>query len=378
MEAEHLVKRGHEVFVITTSPNEHYREEYMNGVKIYRLPPNNLYAFYDNFKNQNNHKIPSKVMWHIIDTFNLRLKNKIRTILLDEKPDLVHVHNFGGLSTLLFNEIKNNGLPVVFTAHDYSVICPKANLLRSDNSICEEGSLICLGYAKIKKFLLGGAVDVVISPSQFLINKLRENNIFNETEMIKLPNPIELGETSPSSKPYHKKLMLLYVGELSKHKGLHILIEALKRIDDENICVDIYGRGVHEDYFKSISKDLNVFFRGYANGFEELKKAYQNANVTVVPSICYEVFGMIILESFMNSTPVIASRIGGIPEVVRDGYNGFLFKPGSVNGLRRILERISEHPSILKELERNAYKSSQGYSIEDHVKKLEEIYRGLL
>jgi len=109
-----------------------------------------------------------------------------------------------------------------------------------------------------------------------------------------------------------------------------------------------------------------------------LKKAYQNANVTVVPSIWYEVFGMIILESFMNSTPVIASRIGGIPEVVRDGYNGFLFKPGSVNGLRRILERISEHPSILKELERNAYKSSQGYSIEDHVKKLEEIYRGLL
>lgn len=195
--------------------------------------------------------------------------------------------------------------------------------------------------------------------------------------MIKLPNPIEVGEASPSSKPY-QKLMLLYVGELSKHKGLHILIEALKKIGDENICLDIYGRGVHEDYFKGISKDLNVFFREYANGFEELKKAYQRANVTVVPSILYDNSPMVIYESLMNSTPVIASRIGGIPELVRDGYNGFLFEPGSVVELSRILKKISEDPSILGELERNAYESSQKYSIEDHVKRLEEIYRGLL
>jgi glycosyltransferase involved in cell wall biosynthesis len=80
----------------------------------------------------------------------------------------------------------------------------------------------------------------------------------------------------------------------------------------------------------------------------------------------------------MNSTPVIASRIGGIPELVRDGYNGFLFEPGSVVELSRILKKISEDPSILKGLERNAYESSQKYSIEDHVKRLEEIYRGLL
>lgn len=174
IEAEHLVKRGHEVFVITTSPDNCYHEENINGVKIYRLPNSNLYPFYENFKNQNNYKIPSKIIWHIIDTFNLRLKNKIKRIVLDEKPDIVHVHNFGGLSTLLFNGMKEIGVPVVFTAHDYSVICPRANLLRSDNSICEERPLICSAYTKIKKFLVSGGVDIVISPSQFLINKLRE------------------------------------------------------------------------------------------------------------------------------------------------------------------------------------------------------------
>jgi len=104
---------------------------------------------------------------------------------------------------------------------------------------------------------------------------------------------------------------------------------------------------------------------------------YKIANVTVVPSIWYEVFGMVVLESFACSTPVVASRIGGIPELVKHGYNGFLFEPGDDTELANILNMISKDPEILGKLEREAYKSSKKYDIKKHIDRLEEIYNSL-
>ncbi len=104
---------------------------------------------------------------------------------------------------------------------------------------------------------------------------------------------------------------------------------------------------------------------------------YKMANVTVVPSILYDNSPMVVYESFMCSTPVVASRIGGIPELVKHGYNGFLFEPGDNTELAKILNMVSRDPEILKKLEIGAYKSSKKYDIEKHIDKLEEIYRSL-
>lgn len=376
MEAEYLAKMDHDVFVITTNPNpNNCKVEVINGVKIYRMPSYNLYSFYENFRDPNTHRTYSKFLWHLIDTFNLKLKNMIMKVIDKEKPDIVHVHNFGGLSKLLFSGIKCRGIPLVFTAHDCSVLCPRANLVRSTDKICKERPLPCSIYSKINKYLLENNVDVVLSPSQFLIDKFRENGIFKETEMIKLPNPIDLKGASPISKSYDN-LELLYVGELSKHKGLHILIKAFEKVNDENICLHIYGRGSNERYFKRMAKkSKNIIFHGYAKGFEELREAYKKANVTILPSICYDNSPIVLYESFMNSTPVIASRIGGIPELVIDNYNGFLFEASNVNELSMLIVKILEDPASLNDLERGAYESCKQYKIEVILEKLVNIYR---
>ncbi|WP_286708999.1 glycosyltransferase family 4 protein [Methanothermobacter sp. EMTCatA1] len=366
--AEILLKKNHEVSVVTTSKSGELQNEIVDNVHIHRLPLN-IYPITE-FHKQN---ILKRALWHIIELSNVNAYLKVKEILKNEAPDLVHIHDYKGLSLLSFKAVKDLNLPLVFTAHDYTPICVRSNLLNGKGRVCEKPRLACEKYINIHKFI---NPDVVTAPSEFTLKKLESKGLFNDVKKIVLPNPIETRK-KPLAK-YYDNLDILFVGSLSKHKGLHILIRAFKELKEDNLRLHIIGKGPDEGGLRKLAEgDERITFHGFLSG-DELMNMYRMANVTVVPSIWYEVFGMIILESFINSTPVVASRIGGIPELVKDGYNGFLFEPGSVNGLKSILGKISDDPSILKELEKNAYESSRGYSIENHVKKLEEIYRGLL
>lgn len=83
---------------------------------------------------------------------------------------------------------------------------------------------------------------------------------------------------------------------------------------------------------------------------------------------------MVIYESLMNRTPVIGSRIGGFPELVEDGYNGYLFEAGNMDKLKSILENLIKNPSELKRLEEGAFESVNKYSMDRYIKKLEKMY----
>ncbi|MCX7998713.1 MAG: glycosyltransferase, partial [Leptospiraceae bacterium] len=131
-EAEQLAKRGHEVLVITTSPNRKNYEEELNGVKIYRISPLNIYPMF----NHQEKPMFIKPIWHLIDLWNPSSYFLTKKILNKEKPDVVHINNFKGLSLSVFSAVKSLKLPFIFTIHDYSLICPRANLLKSIGEIC--------------------------------------------------------------------------------------------------------------------------------------------------------------------------------------------------------------------------------------------------
>lgn len=377
MEAEYLAKKGHETVVITTSPKKRGYNEKINEVRIYRVPPHNIYTVYDNFKNQNKRHFFSKIIWHAIDIFNYKLKNEVKKIIEKENPDIIHIHNFGGLSTLIFKEIKKMDIPIIFTAHDHHILCPRSNMLRSNGTLCKNKPLICFLYTYIKKFFLDDKIDVVISPSKFLLNKFKENGLFKENKLIKLPNPIKVDLTSKPHK-FYEKLEILYVGELIEHKGPDILIKSFKNTNNKRLRLHIVGRGPLEKELKKLAgKDKRIIFHGFLHG-KKLMDMYRIANITVVPSILYDNSPMVVYESFMCSTPVIGSKIGGIPELIKDGHNGFLFEPGNVDELTNILNEILENPTTLKRLEKGARESSKKYDIKKHITILEKIYKSLI
>ena len=372
--AEKSVQKDLEVIVITTASKISVKPsiEEKNGVKIYRFHPLNIYALYNTLSK------PTliKPIWYGIDLLNLHSYKIIKNILIKEKPDIVHIHNFKGFS-LAFNAVKSLNLPLIFTAHDYFLECPNENLFRSSYKVCHDSPITCRLYAKIQKHLKDNKPDIVTAPSQFVIDKFKKDGFFEDVRTMKLPLGIELGENKKTEKDY-ESIDILYVGRLNRYKGAHILIKAFKQLEHKNIHLHIIGEGKDTEELKEIAEsDPNITFYGFVPE-KKLISLYKKSNIAVVPSIWYEVFGIVIIESFKYSTPVIGSNIGGIPELIEDGYNGLLLEAGNVGKLKKALKNLIENPKELKRLSDNAFKSAEKYCMEDHVKTLTKLYAEIL
>lgn len=369
-----LAQQGHEIIVITTDSSISIKPsiEKINGVKIYRLHPLNIYAIYNTFSKPN----IIKPLWYLIDLLNIHSYILIKNILIKEKPDIVHVHNFKGFS-FVFDAVKSQNLPLIFTMHDYFLECFKENLFRSSDTICQNPSLLCRFYIGIQKYLKDNKPDIVTAPSQFVIDKFKNDGFFQKTRTMKLPLGIELSSSKKIQK-YYETIDILFVGRLNRYKGAHILINAFKQLKYKNIHLHIVGEGEEMEELKIIfGRNPNINFYGFVSE-NMLLELYRKANIAVVPSIWYETFGIVIIESFKYSTPVIASNIGGFPELVENRHNGFLFEPGNVDELKEILENLIANPKELERLSDNAFESVKKYSMKEHTKKLTKLYEELI
>ncbi|GAH67801.1 unnamed protein product, partial [marine sediment metagenome] len=119
--------------------------------------------------------------------------------------------------------------------------------------------------------------------------------------------------------------------------------------------------------------DKRIKFYGFLQ-HQQLKELYKKANLLIVPSICYDNSPTVIYESFSFGVPVIGSRIGGIPELVKEGYNGFLFEAGNVEELGSVIKKLTTNTSQLRRLSEGAFESTKKYDINEHIKKLEKLY----
>jgi len=372
--SQHLMQQGHEVLQITTTPDRSrgLSSEEINGARVYSFYPLNIYE-------RSTYKRPmvARLIYHGIDLlWNPQPYTMIRRILAQEKPNIVHVHNWRGFSSSLPDAVKSLGLPLVLTAHDYFMVCPKANLIRSSGRICLNQPPVCRLYKAARKLAIGNKPDVVTTPSQFVIDKLREHGLLRDTKAVSLPNAIGLEDSHYSEKNYDA-VNILYVGPLVMHKGVHILIDAFKQLNHKNINLHIVGGGLDAEKFKRMAgTDSRIVFHGFVPE-EELVLLYKKAHIMVVPSIWYETFGRIIIESFKYGTPVVASNIGGIPEIIENGSNGLLFEPGNIGELKDTLAGLIENPSELRRLSEGAFQSVKKYDINEYIVKLQEIYKQL-
>ncbi len=310
------------------------------------------------------------------------------------KPDIVHGHNiYGRLTTSIVDEARARRVPFVMTLHDYKLICPSYLMLRGETvcsrcvngafyncllSRCHKGSLASsLVYTAesyfVRAFKKYDWVSRFISPSEFLLKKLLEAG-FPEKKLVHIPNFIKIDEFEPT---WSNRGYILYVGRLSKEKGVMTMLKAVKGLGVE---LKIVGDGPMRRECEAFARDNNlnnVVFEGFKAG-TALKQLYRGAAFVIVPSEWNEIFGMIIIEAFAYGKPVIGSRIGAIPELISEGRTGLLFKHGDYVGLREKMEYLLSSPSLVEKMGRNARdKVERENNPEEHLKRLMEVYSRL-
>lgn len=325
--------------------------------------------------------------------YSFEAKNKIKKLLKMEMPDVIHLNNFAHqISPSILDVFKKFKIPIVITLRDYKLVCP-AYIMLLHGKICEKCKNRnyywcffhkCTKNSYLKSFLnviemylhhrllsIYDLIDIFISPSKFLKEKVKEMG-FRKT-IVYLPNFINKEDFVPNYNFNNKTIC--YFGRLSKEKGLFTLIESLKGIDVE---LKIIGEGpLNKDLKLRVQKEKldNVKFLGYKSG-EELKNIIRNSMAVILPSKCYEINPRTILESFALGKPVIGSRIGGIPELVKDGETGLTFETGSADDLRKKILYLINNPHKVVKMGKNARKFiEKKFNSEKHYQRLMEIYQ---
>lgn len=325
--------------------------------------------------------------------YSLEAKKKLEKLILETKPDLAHLHNVSHhLSPSILSVLKKHKIPVVQTLHDYQLICPNFKLF-TKGAVCErckkykywnavrhrcihESSFQSLAEAaemffhKACQFYENG-VRCFVTPSGFLAEKVAAWRV--KVNTVHIPLFLDVSAFSPE---YEVGDYILYFGRLVKEKGLDILLAALGGTD---IKLKIVGDGPEKERLKTKSEKLkvNAEFVGHKIG-EELHDLIRKSKFVVLPSVWYENYPVSLLEAGALGKAVVGTRLGGIPEIIRDGENGFLAEPNDANDLREKIQRLAGDRDLAERMGRRAREMVvETNSPAEHYKKIKQLYEKL-
>jgi glycosyltransferase involved in cell wall biosynthesis len=318
-----------------------------------------------------------------------------KTYFQDVRPDLVHFHAGYLIGVSPLEVAVSAGIPTVLTLHDYWYLCPRITLQRGDDSLCLEipknpaGCAWCLYLERrryripdhITKGLLGRMYQAfalrsersqianrrerilpalaipgaVIVPSRFLFDLV--SPYVGPGRLHLLHHGLNLSPFLAQSRSVSDGVLRVgFIGQIAPHKGVHLLIEAFQKLQTAKLPAElhIYG-GVDKrpDYTQRLRQlagdDPRIYFHGrYDNS--QVAEILVNLDVTVVPSVWHEIGPLVMLESLAAGTPVIASPLGNMKDLVHEGKNGLFFAAGDAGSLARQLQRLVDDPHLLSVL----------------------------
>jgi glycosyltransferase involved in cell wall biosynthesis len=340
-----------------------------------------------------------------------RLDRQVGHVLQALCPDVVHVHSLQNLTLSLPGLARQRGAAVAATLHDYTLVCPSGGqrLHAAENHVCEEidparcarcfaaspwaaqlrggrltsrpggrlvGTLAAAARRRVPALVNAAASRlpaVSIEAGQIEARLARARQVFDEIacfvapsqaladEFVRLGVPARRMAVSPNGhrlqprvtrRPSVDGLRIGFVGTIIRHKGVHVLIEAARRLTGR-FTVEIAGdENVAPDYaaeLRGMARDLPIRFTGPFER-DRLPAVYAGIDVLVVPSIWPENSPLVVQEAFHHGAAVVASRIGGLPQVVREGSGGRLFPPGSAASLASVLQWFVDNPLRATEL----------------------------
>lgn len=381
-----LRDRGHEVRFFS-----------MAHPKNLDSPESEYFVDYIDYEELNRRKSLAEA-WRVVrrSIYSNQARRNLRRLLERWPPDIAHLQSIHGhITPSVLDELRCLDVPVVWTLHDFKLLCPDAHFL-SGGSVCErcgdgrfyncvlhrckKGSILASGVAAIEAYVhrllrIRSKVDVFVAPSEFLKGKLVDFGLDPGAVRVLrnfLPESAFALRQSISVDAEHA----LFMGQLAPWKGVDTLLAACESLPE--IPVVVAGAGPLEAHLAAVKEE-----RGLGNlrleGFVErsaLGELLSKAAFVVVPSECYENCPYAVMEAMAAGKPVLASALGGLPELVHDGENGFLFDSGNASDLAEKMawlwhgERAREDMGV-----RAGEAAREMFDADRHYFAVEDVYR---
>jgi len=226
---------------------------------------------------------------------------------------------------------------------------------------------------------LSRAVDAVAAPARFVLERHLELGFFPRAHTAIVPwGAPPVATTVRPPRRDEDPVTFLYLGGLEPHKGIGVALEAFRRVPDARAGLDIAGAGTMADAcLAAARRDPRIRFHGFVTG-QEKDRLLTSADVLLFPSRCWEVVGLVMLEAFAHGVPVIASRAGGIPEVVEDGRTGLLVEPGDAAALATQMLRLSTDRDVIEGMREACRARAARLTWPRTVGELVEVYKAAL
>ncbi len=311
--------------------------------------------------------------------------------MLDEwRPDVVHVHNLAGLGVEIIERSRNEGIPVVMTLHDYWAICPKNTMTRNDGSLCARNGPDCSSClprigsdlpihpqrrnAEVLEAL--SRVSRFTAPSHYLAGRYRESGL-RDREIEVLSYGVDSERLHRHRRRRRGPCRLGYNGYVGDHKGISVLLEAMTHVYGARLT--LRGPCEEPDRVRRRIADL-----GLAESVElaaplsndKIPRVLARQDVAVLPSVWPDNHPVSILEAMATGLPVVATHIGGIPEMVRDGETGFLVEPRDAVAMADRIQRLVDDPDLGESMgEAGRRVACEEYDGGRAIDALENLYR---
>jgi glycosyltransferase involved in cell wall biosynthesis len=348
----HSLAANNDLVVVTVSDRQ---EQWNDGeLRVRSIGSPNLYWNY-----WEPHSTLAKMIWHTLENFNPRAFLRMIKEIRREKPDVIATISIENINVATWFAGYLCRVPIVHFIQSHYLLCWRGSMFRGRQNCagqCRSCKIVTVG-----RKLLSSCVDCVTAEAQATLQVHFDHGYFRDATSFVAPAMLE--ETMPPphiEEPAHGPLRVGYIGRLTYNKGVHVIAQAAKELAEP----DLFAFSVAGDGDAAYLDELKTDFAGTPAaflGWISPADFFENIDVLLVPSLWREPFGRVCIEAFAAGVPVMASNIGGLAEVVKEGYNGFLFQPGDANQLRELLERLAKNRDQLRLLRANCLTDAQLY-----------------
>ncbi len=349
---EGIASQGIDVTVLTTTDQRGLHRDAINDIPVWRAGLRNLYWHKQSAQPR---AFLARQFWRLIDIYNPLMGRYIADVIREERPTVASVHNLAGWSASAWSALLRKNIPIVQILHDYQLMC--RGLMFSEGADCQRQcfgcSLLRMPHKRLSAHLSG-----VVGVSQSALNRLLNAGYFKgvqEKTVIynsRTREELDINGDEPPLYLEHNPLRFGYIGALAQHKGIELLVQSFTKaaLQDAELYIAGSGDAAYTAKLNEIARTARVKFLGQMHAAE----FFNLVDIIVVPSLWNEPLATVVIEAMAFGKPVIASAVGGNPEMITDGVNGIIFDPNHPNQLISAMRLLKRDHLLLEHMSREA------------------------